>query len=157
LASGEKWKWTKELNNPKPDTLYNVDDRYFYKNDASGSVGNVNGNLNLKTFDRNKCQQCLAGKCRSVNDEGEHLIASIFFGPGEKLNIVPMDGNLNKGEWKKIGNEQGAALKENKNVQVDISPMYDGMSKRPSNFEVRYRIDGDRMVTRRLKNSLGGV
>ena len=85
------------------------------------------------------------------------MIASIFSDPGEKLNIVPMNRNLNKGEWKKIGNEQGAALKENKNVQVDISPVYDGLSKRPSNFEVRYRIDGGRTVTLRLKNSPGGV
>jgi len=157
LASGEKWKWTKELNNPKPDTLYNVDDRYFYKTDASGRVGNVKGNLNLETFDRNKYQQCLAGKCGSVDDEGGHLIASIFSGPGEKLNIVPMNGNLNKGEWKKIENEWVTALKENKNVQVEISPVYDGLSKRPSNFEVRYRIDGGRTVTLRLKNSPGGV
>ncbi|MCS0707110.1 hemagglutinin repeat-containing protein [Massilia aurea] len=157
LASGEKWKWTKELNNPKPDTLHNVDDRYFYKTDASGRVGNVKGNLNLETFDRNKYQQCLAGKCGSVDDEGGHLIASIFSGPGEKLNIVPMNGNLNKGEWKKIENEWVTALKENKNVQVEISPVYDGLSERPSNFEVRYRIDGGRTVTLRLKNSPGGV
>lgn len=85
------------------------------------------------------------------------MIASIFSDPGEKLNIVPMNRNLNKGEWKKIENDWLTALKKNKNVQVDISPMYDGMSKIPSNFQVRYRIDGGRTVTRRLNNSPGGV
>ncbi|HGX8801968.1 TPA: DNA/RNA non-specific endonuclease, partial [Escherichia coli] len=39
--------------------------------------------------DRNTYQQCKAGKCGSSGDEGGHLIASIFNGPGEKLNLVP--------------------------------------------------------------------
>lgn len=31
-----------------------------------------------------------------IEMRGGYLIASIFNGPGEKLNLVPMDGNLNK-------------------------------------------------------------
>jgi hypothetical protein len=34
-------------------------------------------------------------------DEGGHLIASIFNGPGEQVNFAAMDGSLNKGAWKR--------------------------------------------------------
>ncbi|MFG0804587.1 DNA/RNA non-specific endonuclease [Leclercia sp. GLN_9] len=37
---------------------------------------------------------------------------------GEKLNIVPMSGNLNKGVWKQMENTWAAALKEGKQVNV---------------------------------------
>ncbi|XTZ37853.1 DNA/RNA non-specific endonuclease [Salmonella enterica] len=43
-----------------------------------------------------------------------HLIASILNGPGEKLNLVPMDGNLNKGAWKQMENIWVKALSEGK-------------------------------------------
>ncbi len=33
-----------------------------------------------------------------------HLIASVFNGPGERLNLLPMNGNLNKGAWKAMEN-----------------------------------------------------
>ncbi|WP_164484505.1 DNA/RNA non-specific endonuclease [Pseudomonas sp. R3-52-08] len=32
------------------------------------------------------------------------MIASIFNGPGERLNLLPMNGNLNKGTWKSMEN-----------------------------------------------------
>lgn len=60
------------------------------------------------------------GNCGLSNDEGGHLIASIFDGPGERLNLVPMDTNLNRGEWKKIENVWASALKDGKTVNVRI-------------------------------------
>lgn len=46
-----------------------------------------------------------------------------------------MNGNLNKGEWKKIENAWVDALGENKSVQVDIRPIYGDSTKRPKKFE----------------------
>lgn len=59
---------------------------------------------NRKSYvpDEIRRQQCKAGKCGVSGDEGGHLIASIFGGLGEKFNIVPMNGNLNKRAWKKM-------------------------------------------------------
>lgn len=100
---------------------------------------------------------CVAGKCGAAGDEGGHLIASIFSGPGEKLNIVPMNGNLNKGEWKKLENEWARALGENKTVQVSIQPIYNNATKHPDEFTIMYQIEGGRQRTLQIKNTPGGT
>ncbi|WP_259586451.1 DNA/RNA non-specific endonuclease [Shewanella baltica] len=58
-----------------------------------------------------------AGKAEGIkdgldNDEGGHLIASNFDGPGEQINYAAMDGNLNKGAWKAMENKWAEAIKE---------------------------------------------
>ncbi len=113
-SSGGKGNWNKELNNPKPNTLYKVDDNKIFKTDSQGRTESVESTLAWSTNDRNTYQQCKAGKCGVDGDEGGHLIASIFNGPGEKLNLVPMDGNLNKDAWKKMENTWANALKDGK-------------------------------------------
>lgn len=82
--------------------------------------------MSLTKNDRNKYQQCVAGKCRVDGDEGGHLIASIFNGPGERLNLLPMNGNLNKGAWKVMENTWARELREGKDVKVSIRPSYIG-------------------------------
>lgn len=49
-------------------------------------------NLQLGKNDRNSYQQKVSGRDdRGAKDHGGHLIASMFKGPGEGVNIVPMD------------------------------------------------------------------
>ena len=96
--------------------------------------------------------QCNGGV---AGDEGGHLIASIFDGLGEKLNLVPMDGNLNKGAWKQMENAWAKALKEGKQVNVKIEPVHIGDSVRPDSFNVTYTIDG-RLKEQTFINSPGG-
>jgi len=116
----------------------------------------VKGELTPEVFDRNKYQQCKAGKCGIDGDEGGHLIASIFGGPGEKLNLVPMNDNLNKGEWKKMENDWAEALAKDTKVKVNIVPKYNGSSPRPSSFDVEYRIGDQKPVTLTFENVPGG-
>lgn len=97
------------------------------------------------------------GNCGLPNDEGGHLIASIFDGPGERLNLVPMDANLNRGEWKKMENVWASALKDGKTVSVRIEPNYVGSATRPDAFTVTYSIDGARPMILDFKNSPGGI
>lgn len=47
------------------------------------------------------------------------FIASAFNGPGERLNLVSMNGNLNKGEWKSMENTWASALKEGRGSGED--------------------------------------
>ena len=79
-------------------------------------------------------------------DEGGQLIASIFNDPGEQVNYAAMDGNLNKGAWKRMENKWADALKADppKEVEVEINAFYDAESKRPEAFEVIYKIDGEK-------------
>ncbi|MCA8140150.1 DNA/RNA non-specific endonuclease [Burkholderia multivorans] len=60
--------------------------------------------LSLLTKDRNGYQQVETGREGDSGDDGGHLIATILNGAGEKLNIVPMDSNLNRGAWKQLEN-----------------------------------------------------
>ncbi|KZR06681.1 hypothetical protein A3N63_23695 [Klebsiella aerogenes] len=103
VDSGKKGAWNKAMNKPEPNTVYKVDGNKTFQTDALGRTSSAEGILVASKSDRNTYQQCKAGKCGSSGDEGGHLIASIFNGPGEKLNLVPMDGNLNKGVWKQMG------------------------------------------------------
>lgn len=83
-----------------------MDGNKTYQTDSMGRVERVESNLSYAKNDRNTYQQCVAGKCGVSGDEGGHLIASVFNGPGEKLNLLPMNGNLNKepgSRWKILG------------------------------------------------------
>lgn len=117
-SSGGKGNWNKELNNPQPNTVYEVDGNKVYKTDSLARPSQVEATLSPNVKDRNGYQQCKAGKCGLVGDEGGHLIASIFNGPGEILNLVPMDGNLNKGVWKQMENTWTKALGEGKYTAI---------------------------------------
>ncbi|WP_181949606.1 DNA/RNA non-specific endonuclease, partial [Yersinia aleksiciae] len=156
LNSGNKGNWSKDLNKPEPNTLYKVDGNKTYQTDDLGRVNAVEADLLSAVKDRNTYQQCKAGKCGLDGDEGGHLIASIFDGPGEKLNLVPMDGNLNKGAWKQMENTWANALKDGKQVNVKIEPVYSGDSVRPESFKVRYSIDGGRPTSIDFENAPKG-
>jgi len=90
-----------------------------------------------------------------VNGERGHHIASVLGGPGEKINLVPMNANLNKGAWKQMENTWGKALKDGKKVKVNIEPVYSGSSVRPGAFNIKYSIDGE-SVERFMLNQPGG-
>ncbi len=84
-------------------------------------------------------------------DEGGQLIASIFNDPGEQVNYAAMDGNLNKGAWKRMENKWADASNADSpkevEVEVEINAFYDVESKRPEAFEVIYKIDGEKTGT----------
>ncbi|TYQ14651.1 UNVERIFIED_CONTAM: DNA/RNA non-specific endonuclease [Acetivibrio alkalicellulosi] len=142
----------------KPNIEYTANG-YNYKTDDKGRIKSVEGQLVLEEAKRNKYhQRIVGGEDRLETDEGGHLIASIFKGSGDIDNLVPMDANLNKGEWKKIENDWAEALKEEppKEVKVNITPIYEGDSQRPTKFEIEYQIGKSRPEIRELKNKPGG-
>ncbi|WP_281649117.1 DNA/RNA non-specific endonuclease [Parendozoicomonas sp. Alg238-R29] len=88
---------------------------YLYETDKAGRVNRVSGELDLSTRDRNTYQQTKSGKEDGIkdgltDDDGGHLIASIFDGAGEQINYAPMNSNLNRGAWKKMENRWAEAL-----------------------------------------------
>jgi len=88
VNSGSKGAWSKELNNPEPNTLYKVDGNKTYQTDSLGRVNRVESNLSLSKKDRNTYQQCAAGKCGAPGDEGGHLIASILNDNGVRFTYL---------------------------------------------------------------------
>ncbi|MCO1349779.1 hemagglutinin repeat-containing protein (plasmid) [Burkholderia vietnamiensis] len=156
VVSGGKSNWNAELNNPKPNTVYNVDDSKVYQTDSLARVTRVDGDLSLLTKDRNGYQQVKAGREGDSGDDGGHLIATILNGPGEKLNIVPMDSNLNRGAWKQLENSWADALSAGKQVKVSIEPQYQGDSRRPEGFNITYVVGNGRPAQQYFRNSPGG-
>ena len=80
------------------------------------------------------------------SDQGGHIIAACFSGPGEQINLYPQSATLNQIDWKYMENEWAKALGEGKKVKVEIKAIFDGESKRPNRFEVKYWIDGERSL-----------
>ncbi|WP_392565037.1 DNA/RNA non-specific endonuclease [Orbus wheelerorum] len=90
-------------------------------------------------------------------DEGGHLIASMLNGSGEKINMLPMNANLNRGAWKQMENTWAKALQNGKSVNVRIEPVYSSTNIRPDKFKVKYSINNGRSVEKILINALGGI
>jgi hypothetical protein len=141
---GSKSNWDKAINGQlEPKTIYQLDNGHKYMTDASGRVSEVEGKLSLTTMDRNTYQQCAAGKCGEIGDDGGHLIASSLGGAGDRINIVPQASTLNRGDWKAMENELCNALRDGKSVSVKIDVGYPvGSRARPNEFQVFANIGG---------------
>jgi len=143
LTGGKKGAWNKELNNPLKANADYLVNGYLYKTDHLGRVTSVEGKLDLAVAARNGYQQAKAGGAdRLPDDQGGHLIASIFNGPGERLNLVPMNGNLNQGPWRTMESRLAEAAAAGKDVQVKIEVIYEGNTGRPAGFSVLQVVDG---------------
>ncbi len=85
---------------------------------------------------------------RRYTDDGGHLLAAMFNGPGEQINYVPMAMSLNQagGEWYKMEQVMKEALRGSnpppypKKVEIEIAIVY-GADKRPTDFNVNLWID----------------
>ncbi|MEC2708957.1 DNA/RNA non-specific endonuclease [Bacillus thuringiensis] len=155
---GEQYAREKRKKILKPNVEYTSKEGYTYTTDSQGRVASCEGSLQLGDGKRNNyAQRVVGGNDRSDDDDGGHLIATIFKGSGNMDNLVPMNSNLNRGEWKKLENEWANALNDGDKVRVKITPNYSGNSKRPDSFVIRYKIgDEDRWRLKNFDNVPGG-
>ncbi|MDF9553384.1 DNA/RNA non-specific endonuclease [Bacillus cereus] len=141
----------------KPNVEYTSKEGYTYTTDSQGRVASCEGSLQLGDGKRNNYAQRVVGGNDRLDDDGGHLIATIFKDSGNMDNLVPMNCNLNRGEWKKLENEWANALNDGDKVRVKITPNYSGNSKRPDSVVIRYKIgDEDRWRLRDFDNVPGG-
>lgn len=87
--------------------------------------------------------------------DGGHLIATLFGGAGERINLVPQLASVNRGEFREMEKIRAEALRAGKSVKVEVSPVYAGASKVPSEIDVVFSIDGVAHV-RSFANASGG-
>lgn len=143
--NGNLYKVNNEL---LPSNEYEVNG-YKYETDDLGRIKNASGDLRLTETERKKIGDSMVkvGKNDAKDtDERGHLIADRFDGSNKLENLVPMDANLNRGEFETMENQWAKALKDGKEVHVSISPEYSGDSFRPDSFVVKYVIDGETSV-----------
>lgn len=133
----------------KPNENYDSNE-YHYETDRHGRIKHCEGTLRLEEGKRyNNHQVRVGGEDRLETDEGGHLIAKEFGGSGRVDNLVPMDGDLNHGEYREMEVDWEKSLKRGDNVDVKITCIYSGDSERPSAFKVKYEVTDENGFTRR--------
>ncbi|ODC03117.1 hypothetical protein BFW38_05715 [Terasakiispira papahanaumokuakeensis] len=161
FKAGKSRNWSKELNNPTPNSIYRIDGNTFQV-DELGRTSLVDiPQLRLNTSARNSYQQVVAGRAdRLDTDVGGHLLGSQFGGPGEGINIVAMDRALNSnsrtlGQFGQLETKWANKIRAGDSVGVKISPVYEGTSLRPARFDITETINGEETFYR-LLNKPGG-
>jgi len=86
------------------------------------------------------------GSDRLPTDDGGHYVAVRFNGPTDTFNHFAQDANFNRGGYRVLENQWAKDIKEGKQVYVAITPTYVGSSKRPSDIDVVFMINGKRNV-----------
>jgi DNA/RNA non-specific endonuclease len=140
---GTSGDWNATLNGPlKTNAVYVLDNGHSYFTDGLGRVTRAEGVLDLQRVDRNAYQQALAGKAGGDGYDGGHLLATVFGGAGEKVNLVAQLSEVNRGIFREMERRWALAIKDGKYVQVEVSPIYVGDSRVPGSILVNFRVDG---------------
>lgn len=117
-----------------------------YQTDDYGRIVKVTfDELTLKDADRPRkvIQNTLSeiGRgCEKANDDRGHIIADRFNGNNSLANIVSMDSDLNRGEYKAMEDIWAESIKLGKSVSGTIELKYSGKSYRPDMLDVWYDI-----------------
>lgn len=161
FTPGKKDNWSEHLNKPQRNHIYKLENG-SYQTDHLGRTKLVEAKgLELKTAERNSYQQTAAGGSdRLETDVGGHLWGSRFNGPGEAINLVPMDKTLNSnahdgGAFGRLEMRWAEAVGQGSNVSFSIRPNYTGDSLRPDYFDIVETIDGVTTMNR-MYNKAGG-
>lgn len=89
---------------------------------------------------------------KQEGDHAAHLAADRFGGSPELANLVSQSSHVNLSTYKKLENEWAKAIKEGKNVQVEVNVIYEGASKRPAKFVIVHTIEGKDSVKTTILN-----
>lgn len=144
------------------DIQYVSEQGYKYITDSLGRIVSVEADeLILDRASRNLySQRTIGGADRLAEDDGGHLIASMFKGSGDIDNLVAVNRDINRsgGVWFDMEQEWKRALSEvpPKKVSVNIEPVYGSSSVRPDSFNIRYKIEGEPIRIRQVNNKAGG-
>lgn len=133
-----------ELGNLKSGVKYQTGEfEYHYRTDEVGRLMEWNAEeLQLTNRERRLLHNPnTPGKLK--DDHAGHLAGDRFGGSPEIDNLVSQLSEVNLSDYKKLENSWAKALKEGKDVSVNVKINYSGDGLRPSSFEVSYSIDGD--------------
>jgi LysM repeat protein len=81
---------------------------------------------------------------RGPRDDGGHYVAPRFNGPTDWFNHFAQDLHINRGAYRVMEDGWYKAAAAGKKVFLNIKPIYPGASRRPSDIEVTWYIDGKR-------------
>ncbi|MDU3527052.1 DNA/RNA non-specific endonuclease, partial [Clostridium sp.] len=132
-----------EAGKLKPNIKYKAGEYdYLYETDDMGRISKFEtDNLQLTNREsRLPHNPDTPGKLEG--DHAGHLAGDRFGGSPELDNLVSQASNVNLSQYKKIENVWATAIKQGKQVKVNVEIKYDGDGLRPSKFNIKYTIDG---------------
>ncbi|WP_285062074.1 DNA/RNA non-specific endonuclease [Frigoribacterium sp. ME-P-080] len=145
---GGKGNLNYDLMQPAADTTYVVGGKHVYVTDhASRTVLAEFDDLQLGDADRSESVQKRIGKEGGVGYEGGHLLANMFGGGGEKINIVPMLREVNRGRGHSFGNlerelRQALTASDGGAADLKVLPEYEGTNTVPTGVQVKIQAHG---------------
>ena len=151
------------LNYPMPNKCYYIDNCFEYKTDNQGRVieacANLNEAKNIPRYTKGRYPE-YPKWVEEMNgnrncDDGGHLFATRFNGLAEKINIVPMNRELQRpgGDWfEQYERVTHNFLNENKQIRTKINISYDKNSKRPKALKVRTVADTKTVINKTFNN-----
>lgn len=133
-------------NELSPNNEYEING-YKYKTDDEGRIVSAEGKLHIKDREgrlviRDSIEDIGKGDQKEGDDRG-HLIGDQFDGSNGLENMIPQDANINRNDFKNFENVLAKEVKEGKEVNVKIEPLYEGTIRRPSDIVVTYTVNGD--------------
>ncbi len=125
----------------KPKTRYKSGKhRYVYKTDKLSRIVKVKvRRLKFGEPESNWSQNTLG---KRQNDHAGHLIGNRFGGSNDLDNLVSMKESVNLGTFKILENKWAKAISNKEKVSLCIKIEYNGKSKRPDVFKIKYKING---------------
>lgn len=94
----------------------------------------------------NEAQRQAGGEDRRINDQGGHIIGRDLNGDGGIGNLIAMDSKINQSDYKRMENDIKDALREGKEVVVNIKLSYSGDSERPDVINAMINVDGKKSI-----------
>lgn len=136
-------------DNLAPNTVYEING-YTYTTDDKGRIISAEGTLRIKEHEgrlpiKDSIDAIGKGDQREGDDRG-HLIGDQFDGSNGLENMIPQDADINRNDYKNLENELAKAVKEGKKVRINVEPVYEEDSRRPTAIIVTYSIDGEESV-----------
>ncbi|SDM25996.1 DNA/RNA non-specific endonuclease [Sediminibacillus halophilus] len=136
----------------KPNIKYQSGEyNYQYKTDELGRLTDFNADDLKLTKRDNRLSHKSNTPGKEQGDHAGHLAADRFGGSPVLDNLVSQSSSVNLSKYKKLENQWAKAIKEGKDVSVNVKVNYEGNSLRPSSFDIEYEIDG-RMRFTSLEN-----
>ncbi|MFD9113079.1 DNA/RNA non-specific endonuclease [Streptomyces bottropensis] len=158
-----------ELQAPRPNCVYHVDDRFTFVTDARGRTVLATGTVKHGGAARYDTQTAVGHQGNQefpeVTFNGGHLFAAEFGGPGENINLVPEMQNLNQAvktperpvrnfleNWRRFEQEMGGRIRNGQEVHLTVELPRFGTSRTPSGFLATYVVNGVRQPPRPFVN-----
>lgn len=147
LIPTEKFVTTEPLDAAgklKPNIRYRSGEfNYFYETDELGRITKCEAPTLQRTERTERLVHDSKTPGKLKGDHAGHIIGDRFGGSPEVDNLVSQLEKVNLSDYKKLENDWAAALSRRERVEINIEIKYSGTTSRPSEFIVKYKIDGD--------------